>query len=155
MVNARGPWLFTLLFLMSCARLDTLTPALLEQAEQRWQSRQPPSYKMTIEMQGDRVEAGRFEVSVRERKVVSLRRNGLVIIPGEGQDYSMEGLFYMLRQELGLLEKPALLGAPPGYSVYPMVRFDTETGRLVQYRRTVGGAGNTIEIKVEEYEPLQ
>jgi len=139
------------LFLASCARLDTLTPALLEQAEQRWAAVRPASYRITIEMEGDRVEAGRFEVSVRDGSVVSLRRNGLVIVPGSGQDYSMEGLFHMLRQELGLMEKPALLGAPPGYSVYPMVRFDPDSGRLIQYRRTVGGATNNIEIKVESF----
>ena len=30
----------------------------------------------------------------------------------------MEGLFHMLEQELGLAEKPAMLGTPDGYSVY-------------------------------------
>lgn len=76
----------------------------------------------------------------------------MVIAAGQGQDYSMEGLFLILRQELGLKEKPALLGAAPGYSVYLMVRFDADTGRLLHYRRTVGGTSNGIEIKVTEYE---
>jgi hypothetical protein len=60
----------------------------------------------------------------------------------------MEGLFRMLKQELGLAERPAMLGAPGGYSVYPMAQFDEMTGRLIHYRRTVGGTSNAIEIKV-------
>jgi len=112
----------------------------------------PAAYRMAIEMSGDRVETGRFEIQVQSGQVISLRRNGLVIRPNEGQDYSMEGLFHMLEQELGLSEKPSLLGAPEGYAVYLNAKFDDASGRLLRYRRTVGGASNSIEIKVVEYE---
>jgi hypothetical protein len=141
----------------ACSRLDTLTPALLAQQQEKWKSHQPGFYRIVIEMSGDRVEAGTFEVVVRSGEVVSLRRNGSVIMPGRGQDYSMEGLFRMLQQELGLAEKPGTLGAPGGYSVYTLARFDEETGRLIHYRRTVGGASNSIEIKVTEFDlqPVQ
>jgi hypothetical protein len=142
-----------LLVIAGCSRLETLTPGLLFQAEGKWKTRQPGLYRLVIEMSGDRVETGTFEATVRSGTVVSLRRNGLVILPGQGQDYSMEGLFRMLEQELGLAEKPALLGAPPGYSVYTMAQFDAATGRLIRYRRTVGGTSNEIEVKVLEYEP--
>jgi hypothetical protein len=135
--------------------MDTLTPALLEASEQKWRASRPEFYRLVVEMEGDRVEVGRFEVVVRSGSVVSLRRNDQVVLPDRAQDYSMDGLFRMLRQELGLLEKPALLGAPPGYSAYAMAQFDPETGRLIQYRRTVGGASNTIDIAVLEYEPTQ
>ena len=64
----------------------------------------------------------------------------------------MEGLFQMLKQELGLAVRPATLGAPEGYAVYPTARFDETTGRLLHYRRTVGGTANTIEVKVVGYE---
>ena len=102
-------------------------------------------------MKGDRVETGRFEVVVDAGQVTSLRRNGLLISPGAGQDYSMEGLFHMLEQELGLSEKPSMLGAPEGYSVYTTARFDDATGRLIRYRRIVGGTSNSIEVAVEDY----
>ena len=69
-------------------------------------------------MSGDRVEKGRFEVQVSSGKVTDIRRNGVTILGNPGQDYSMEGLFHMLEQELGLAEKPAMLGTPEGYSVY-------------------------------------
>jgi hypothetical protein len=140
------------LFAYACSRLDTLTPQLLDQSLQKWKAHQPVAYHLVIEMSGDRVETGKFEVMVRDGEVVSLRRNGLIITPGSGQDYSMDGLFRMLMQELGLSEKPALLGAPGGYSAYLQVRFDPENGRLIRYRRSVGGASNSIDIKVLEYE---
>ena len=109
------------------------------------------AYHLVVEMSGDRVETGKFEVMVRDGEVVSLRRNGLIITPGSGQDYSMDGLFRMLMQEIGLSEKPALLGAPVGYAAYLQVRFDPENGRLIRYRRSVGGTSNGIDVKVLEY----
>ena len=142
-----------LLVIAGCSRLETLTPGLFFQAEGKWKARQPAVYRLVIEMSGDRVETGKFEATVRSGMVISLRRNGLVIMPGLGQEYSMEGLFRMLEQELGLAEKPALLGAPPGYAVYTMAEFDAGTDRLIRYRRTVGGTSNEIEVKVLEYEP--
>lgn len=138
--------------LAACSRLPPLTPAVLSQAEQKWNAHKPAFYRLTIEMSGDRVETGRFEVEVRSGQVVSLRRNGLVIRPTSGQDYSMEGIFLMLAQELGLAEKPATVGAPPGYSVYTTAKFDETTGRLIRYRRIVGGASNSIEVNVVEFQ---
>lgn len=67
----------------------------------------------------------------------------------------MDGLFRVLVQEVDLIGKPALLGAPEGYSVYAMARFDLENGRLIRYRRTVGGAKNSVEMDVVEFEALK
>jgi hypothetical protein len=137
--------------LIACSRLPTLTPDILMQAEQKWAMHKPSSYHLVIEMSGDRVETGRFEVDVRGGHVSGLRRNGLVIQPNPEQDYSMEGLFHMLAQELGLAEKPAMLGAPEGYTVYTTAKFDDTTGRLIRYRRIVGGTSNSIDVNVLEY----
>ena len=82
---------------------------------------------------------------------MDLKRNGLVLRPNAGQDYSMDGLFHMLEQEIDLAERPATLGAPEGYSVYLNARFDEMTGRLIRYRRIVGGASNSIEVNVVEF----
>jgi hypothetical protein len=138
----------------ACSRLPTLTPQILTDAEQKWSKQRPNAYRLVVEMSGDRVEAGRFEVEVRGSETVSLRRNGLVIRPNAGQDYTMEGLFRMLKQELGLAEKPALLGAPPGYAIYVTAKFDEMSGRLMRYRRIVGGTSNSIEVNVVEYQPI-
>ena len=145
------PWALALLFIVACNRLPTLTPQILKQAEQRWVSQQPGSYRLVIEMSGDRVETGRFEVEVRSGQVVSFRRNGLVLQTDRGQDYTIEGLFHVLEQELGLAEKPATFGAPGGYTVYTKARFDDVSGRLIRYQRIVGGTSNSIDINVVEY----
>jgi hypothetical protein len=137
--------------MIACSRLPTLTTEILGQAEQKWKTHQPTSYRLVIEMSGDRVETGQLEVEVRSGQMVSLRRNGLIIRPNSGQDYTMEGLFRMLEQELGLAEKPAMVGAPPGYAVYTTAKFDDTTGRLIRYRRIVGGTSNSIEVNVAEY----
>jgi hypothetical protein len=134
-----------------CSSLPTLTPGILTQAEEKWSAHKPAAYHLVFEMSGDRVETGRFEVGVRGGQMVSLRRNGLVIQPNAGQDYSMDGLLRMLDQELSLAEKPATVGAPAGYSVYLNAKFDDMTGRLIRYRRIVGGTSNSIEVNVMEY----
>lgn len=105
-------------------------------------------------MEGDRVERGEFEVQVRNGIVTSVKRNGGAVNPASGQDYSMDGLFKILHEEIGLAENPALLGAPAGYSVYLMARFDDNSGRLRHYRRAVGGISNSIDIEVLRFEPL-
>jgi hypothetical protein len=142
----------TVIATAACSRLPTLTPQILTEAEEKWSKQRPTAYRLVVEMSGDRVESGRFEVEVRGTETVSLRRNGLVIRPNAGQDYSMEGLFHMLKQELGLAEKPAMLGAPPGYAIYITAKFDEMNGRLIRYRRIVGGTSNSIEVNVVEYE---
>jgi hypothetical protein len=141
-----------LLAMAACSRLPALTPAALAEAEQKWNAHKPASYRLAIEMSGDRIETGRFEIEVRAGQVASLRRNGLVIRSNDGQNYTMGGLFHMLAQELGLAEKPATLGAPAGYSVYTTAKFDDATGRLLHYRRIVGGTANSIEVRVLEYQ---
>jgi len=142
-----------LLFFSACSRLPPLTNEVLIQAEQKWAMHRPDAYRLVIDMSGDRVETGRFEVQIRSNKVAGIRRNGVTISPNLGQDYSMEGLFHILEQELGLAEKPAMLGAPEGYTVYTNARFDDTTGRLIRYRRTVGGASNSIDINVLGFQP--
>src|SRR3989442_1119886 len=69
-------WAAILLVSAACSRLPTLTPNILTQAEQKWIAHKPVAYRLVIEMSGDRVETGRFQVEVRGDQVVSLRRNG-------------------------------------------------------------------------------
>jgi hypothetical protein len=137
---------------VSCSRLDTLTTGTLDSAETKWKHSRPDVYRLVVDMKGDRVEEGRFDVAVRNGEVESLRRNEQVILPGRGQDYSMDGLFKILRQELALAEDPSQLGAPAGYSAYPMAQFDPGNGRLLRFKRTVGGTSNSIEIDVTGFE---
>jgi len=109
---------------------------------------------MVIEMSGDRLESSQYSVTVHDKKVVQLLRNGkpVTTTADGGQDYSVEGLFHILDEELDLTKKPQVLGAPPGYASYPMAKFDASNGRLLQFQRSVGGAKNSIEIHVTEFE---
>ena len=141
------------LLIAGCSGLQPLTEGALVQAEERWRSNEAASYRVLVEMNGERVEAGLFEAFVQGGQVVSLKRNGQAILSDRGQDYSLQGLFDVLRQELALAEEPQLLGAPEGYAAHLLVRFDVETGRLIRYRRTVAGTNNNVEIVVLEYEP--
>jgi hypothetical protein len=140
------------LLITACSRLSTLTPESLATAESKWNASRPALYRLVIEMKGDRVEREQFQVIVRDSKVESISRNGQPVSETAGEDYSMDGLFHILHQEMGLSQKPALLGAPEGYSAYLMADFDEKTGRLVAYRRTVGGTSNTIDIKVLQFD---
>jgi hypothetical protein len=114
---------------------------------------------MVVKMDGDRLDASEYEVRVENGMVTSLKRNGTAVIPTLGQppsqDYSMDGLFNTLEQEMALAtSEPVKLGAPAGYQAYLMAKFASD-GRLLQYRRTVGGGANsTIDIVVQSFEPL-
>src|SRR6185436_2337948 len=105
-------------------------------------------------MSGDRLEKSEYDVSVENGMVTSLKRNGQAVNSFQGQDYSMDGLFNIIREEMDLSSTPAKLGAPEGYTAYLMADFDSTTGRLLKYRRSVGGgANNTIDIVVQTFEP--
>ena len=85
-----------------CSGLGTLTPELLDQAEQRWKASKPTAYHLVVAMKGDRVELGEYDVEVKNNVVISLKRNGDVVDSKVGQDYSMDGLFRILREEIDL-----------------------------------------------------
>jgi hypothetical protein len=143
--------LVTLLF-VSCSGLSTLTVPALDEAQASWNAGKPPSYRLVISMEGDRVERGEFDVEVQNGNVTSLKRNGEVVKPTEAQDYSMDGLFKIIREEMDLAKNPSLFGAPAGYSAYLMARF-SRTGALEHYTRAVGGISNSIDIQVLSFEP--
>ena len=144
--------LVCVVFMAGCSRLETLTESNLTAAENSWQSNVPGLYRAEIEISGERVEAGTFEVLVRSGEVVSITLDGRAVLPERSEDYSISGLFGILRQELALAREPQVLGAPAGYEAYLLVRFEPETGRLTHYRRTVGGASNSIDIEVVGFE---
>ena len=139
----------------ACNRISELTPEALRDAEARWEKAGPPSYRMAVETDSDRMEPSKYEVTVRAKQIVKLERNGVALEPEAGSSsYTVEGLFHTMDQEIDLATKPQLLGAPPGYSSYPMASFDAETGRLLRFQRSVGGTKNNIEIKVSRFEVL-
>src|SRR5688572_8907406 len=85
--------LLVTLLSVSCSGLSTLTVSALDEAQASWNAGKPPSYRLVVSMEGDRVERGEFDVEVQNGIVTSLKRNGEVVNPSEAQDYSMDGLF--------------------------------------------------------------
>jgi len=139
---------------MSCSGLSPLTPQMIDQAEKQWNASKPASYRLVVTMSGDRLEKSEYEVRVENGTVTRLTRNGQAVNSFQGQDYSMDGLFSIIREEMDLSSTPGKLGAPEGYTAYLMADFDNATGRLLKYRRSVGGgANNSIDIVVQSFEP--
>lgn len=136
----------------ACSGLEPLDADRLNAARALWSSHRPDLYRATIQMRGERIEAGRFDVIVRAGEVASITLNGQTVQPSRVGDYTIDGLLGILEQELELADTPGLLGAPAGYSARLSARFDPETGRLIQYRRTVEGASSSIEIEVLAFE---
>ena len=141
------------LLFASCSGLSTLTPEMLDQAEKQWNAGKPASYHLVVTMSGDRLEKSEYDVRVENGVVTGLTRNGKGVNSFQGQDYSMDGLFKIIHEEMDLSSTPMKLGAGEGYLAYLMADFDSKTGRLVKYRRSVGGANNTIDIVVQKFEP--
>jgi len=140
-----------MLLLGSCSGLSTLTPEMMDRAEAKWSAGKPVSYRLVVSMEGDRVERGEFDVQVENGVVTSLKRNGKMVNLQSGEDYSMDGLFKMVRNEMDLARNPSLFGAPAGYSAYLMASFD-DMGSLQHYRRAVGGISNSIDIQILAFE---
>ncbi len=140
--------------LVACSGLSDLSEETLAAAESRWRAAGVDSYRMALDVQGDRVERERYVVVVRSGAVDTLLRDRSPVTSGSPEDYSVPGLFEILRRERELAERPSLLGAPAGYRAYLKARFDPRTGRLVEYDRSVGGASNRIRIVVREFAPI-
>jgi hypothetical protein len=153
-VKSKSLVALAMLFLVSCSGLTTLTRQMIDDADKKWTASKPSSYRLKVVMSGDRLERGEYDVKVENGIVVSFSRNGQELKAAAGQEYSMDGLFGVVKQEFVLSEEPSKLGAPEGYKAYLMAQFDDATGGLVKYRRSVGGVSNSIDIVVEKYEPL-
>jgi hypothetical protein len=138
----------------ACSGMDTLTLHELREHKDKWTAENVKSYTMVLQMGGDRLERSEYQVRVEGGIVTSLKRNGKDVSPAQGQDYSMEGLFGILEQELTLAQNdPTKLGAPAGYKAYTMAGFAAD-GHLLKYRRSVGGGtNNSIDIEVQKFEP--
>jgi hypothetical protein len=143
----------SVLLFASCSGLSALTPQMIDEAQKQWNASRPASYRLVVTMEGDRLDKSEYDVQVENGVVTKLTRNGEAVNSFQGQDYSMDGLFSIVREEMDLAGTPAKLGAGSGHAVYLMANFDRATGRLVKYRRAVGGANNSIDIAVQTFEP--
>ncbi len=133
--------------------LVELTESSLVQARAIWERSAPDDYDLEVEVDADRLEAGRFEIEVRDGAVTRALQNGIATA-GDGAAYSVAGLFETLQRELVLSADASRgFGAPEGYRAYLRVKFHPELGYPEVYRRAVGGASNGVEIRIVRFTP--
>jgi hypothetical protein len=133
--------------------MEPLTARTLADAEHRWEAHGADSYRVVVRVRAPRADAAVYDVVVRRGEVVSVAHDGRTVRPEDARhyDYSVSGLFALLRDDLRLTDVPSVGDTPP---VDLRARFEAETGRLVRYRRTVGSARRRVLfVEVLEYEP--
>lgn len=131
--------------------MEPLTERSLEAAERRWDARGADSYHLVVRLRAPRTTPAVYDVTVADERVVEVTRDGGALPSNEADDWSMTGLFHLLRGDLRIGKGGARGAAPP---VDLRAEFEPESGRLVRYRRTVGTARRRVLlIEVLTYEP--
>lgn len=157
--RAAGAGAVLALLLAGCSALgpppmQPLTAQTLEEAQHLWEARGSDSYHLVVRVRAPRFDVAVYDVVVAGGKVVRIEHDGEDVRPEDAShyDYSVSGLFALLRQDLRLADVPPVGDTPP---LDLRARFEPETGRLVRYRRTVGSARRRVLlVEVLEYQPL-
>jgi len=134
--------------------MEQLSAAGLDRAERLWHAAGSASYRLAVRVRAPRAKPAVYEVVVAGGQPIRVERDGVALAPREiaSHDYSVAGLFELLRQDLHLVGFHADGDVPP---VDLRVRFEPATGRPVRYRRTVGAARRRVLlVEVLRYEPL-
>jgi hypothetical protein len=133
--------------------MERLTAGTLAQAERRWSAHGADTYRAVVRVRAPRFAVAVYRVAVAGGRLVEIERNGEAIRleDADHYDYSVSGLFALLRDDLQLAGVRAVGDVPP---VDLRARFAPDTGRLVRYRRTVGSARRRVlMIEMLEYTP--
>jgi hypothetical protein len=134
--------------------MEAVTPAGLQEAERRWEANGAASYHLVVRVRAPRFAPAVYDVRVAEGKLVEVERDGAALSIEEAgrHDFSVAGLFGLLREDLPLAGAHPIGTAPP---IDLRARFDPATGRLERYRRTVGTKRRRVLlVEVLAYEPL-
>lgn len=133
--------------------MEPLTETTLETARQRWEAHGSDAYRLVVRVRPPRADPAVYAVVVAGGKLVEVTRDGASLghEDAEHHDYSVPGLFALLREDLRWTTVEAVGDVP---AVDVRAYFDPETGRLVRYRRTVGtGRRRVLLVEVLAYEP--
>lgn len=152
-------WGAAALLLSACSALgpppmEPLSAKKLEVAQRHWEAHGADSYHLVVRVRAPRFRAAVYDLTVAEGKLVAIERNGEGVRPADAShdDYSVSGLFDLLRKDLRLVDAGPV-GQTPAVDL--RARFEPETGRLVRYRRTVGASRRRVLlVEVLQYEPL-
>jgi len=129
--------------------LEPLTRANLNLARERWRHAGIRDYDVHMQMN-----ASEYAVVVRSGIVTQVRVNGLEAPSNTWRNYSVDGLFGTLEQELDNLTDPTLPFAAPTMVVLARVRFHSEWGFPQRYLRSGGPMGKTAVIEVRSFRRL-
>ena len=129
----------------------------LNAAVERWAAHGPANYEMDLELTG--INPGVAHVEVRDTgKVTAMTRNGRPTKPHLWDNWSVPGLFAIIRRDLEscLVPKGApgqSAEAPATQPVYPHGTFDAKYGYPVQYHR-ITPTGADVQWRVTSFVPL-
>ena len=138
---------------LSCAKGGPLTSEDLSQAQARWGAKGPTSYQLVLEITGDNVETGRFEIEVTQGKIVKASRNRNNLATTDSF-YTVPGLFHFLDNELELGKEPKrYFGAAPTARIYMRAHFDPSLGYPTRYLRTITETRHNITVEVQSFTP--
>ena len=122
-----------------------LLPGMVEDSQEKWTREGPRDYDLSINIQVDRQDESRAEVTVRDGKLVSQTYNDL---PRSSSDdsYTVNGLFRTMERELEL----SLHAKQKGDTVLK-AEFDQKLGVPVVFKRlTTRPGGRSVVINVIE-----
>jgi hypothetical protein len=143
-----------LILLAACSvpPMEPLTEGALDAAEHRWGARGVDAYHLVVRVRPPRADPAVYDLMVARGAIARVARDGQALPPDETDDYSVPGLFHLLREELQLVDGRRPEAARP---VDLRAQFEPDTGRLKRYCRTVGTSRRRVLlIEVLEYEPL-
>jgi hypothetical protein len=136
--------------------MEPLTAGTLDAARHRWEARGSDSYRLVVRVRAPRRDPTVYDVEVVGGRLVRVAHDGeplrLEDVAADHADYSVLGLFELLRQDLRWTDV-AQVGDVPAVDL--RAYFEPESGRLVRYRRSVGTSRRRVlMVEVVGYEPL-
>ncbi len=155
----RHAGLLSVLLVSACAALgpppmEPVNAGALDAAEGRWRAHHAAAYHLVVSVRAPRFEPAVYELDVADGRPVGGTRNGDPLGPADvaHHDYSIEGLFALLRSDLALNAVTADGDTPP---IDLRASFEPGSGRLIRYRRTVGSSRRRVLlVEVVRYEEL-
>ena len=140
--------------MMSCAKGLPLTRAALKESQLRWAANGLPSYRLELEVAGDKIETGAFVIEVRNNRIDFATRNDQELQEPD-HFYTVDGLFKFLSNELELGQEPGrYFGASPNSRIYMNVHFHKTLGYPIRYLRAVTETKQNITVTVTKLTKL-
>ncbi len=131
---------------------EPLTIQRLLEARDRWARSGPAGYDLEVIVSG--AQQGRHQISVRDRKVVSMTTEGRPVEASVWEHWTVEGMFRFLETELQHAERPEIgFRVKDKSQVVQYADFDSATGYPRHYWRHVMGQAVGIRWEIATFTP--